>query len=394
MKQRVNLLSMAIGLLCLAYGALNLFNGRFTLYDLQVYYDAAGRLIDGASPYHTAFGLSSGFYKYSPSAAIFFIPLHVLGWMGARVVFFILIAGTLAAFFPRMVVCINRATGLTNNSIMLQTTLVALMLGGHLSRELLLGNVNWLLMLVLLFAFFTLEKRAGLSGVLLGFALAFKPHFAVLLPWYIVRKRYVELATAMLTLFVLFFLPAAGWGWAGNLDLLIEWFETMRMHNTGLAGSPNTLYGVPARLFGWEGQWPVVLTLALVAVMILAYVLRNFWLEATQSRLPASNMLMEFALIMALIPNLVHTDTEHFMWTFPLLVVVFGRLLDSSLAAPVRAALALVCILCALPYTLASPDLWGATRSQWLEQSGVLGWSNVVLVVMAIVLYRAPQATA
>jgi hypothetical protein len=373
-----------IAAVCIAFGVLNLVNDRFELWDLRVYYDAAGKLLAGESPYHQAFGLSSGFYKYSPAAAWFFAPLHVFGWMGARMIYYLVLVAAIAYGLPRLTDRIDRLHGFSNRKQGWVIATVALVLAGHLSRELFLGNVNWFLLLLTLATFFSLEKHPIRSGILLGVVLAFKPHFVVLLPWYVLRRRWKELSVALATLTVLFFAPAVFIGWDANTALLAEWGNTMLGHNAGLAESPNTLYGVPARVFGLTGSWPVIVTILVVALLILAFVLRNYWFEATRNAAAPVNLFAEYALIMALIPNLVHTDTEHFMWSFPLLAVLVFQLFSSALPTGKRSVAVALLILAAIPYTSATPDLWGVEGSRFLEQSGVLGWANVVIVALAL----------
>ncbi len=387
MKRSI-LLSVLLFALALGYGLLNAINGRFTMYDLQVYYDAAGQLMAGKSPYLQPFGLSSGYYKYAPIVALLFAPLHGLGWLGARLLFFGLIAASVAwylPFFTKKVLAVHRYTMVNSVAVALG---VALALFGHFSRELLLGNVNWLLMVMVLSAFFAIERKPLVSGVLLAIAIAFKPHFVVLLPWFVLRLRWVELASTLVTLVAVLVLPAAGFGWSTNLTLLAEWGSTMQQHNAALAESPNTFYGVPSRLFRWEGPLPVLLTIGLVALSVLALVLRNYWREATRNANTQANMLLEFSVIMALIPNIVHTDTEHFMWTFPLLVLVAAFVVDLRAAKKARWLVAGISMVLLIPYALATPDLWGAEGSRWLEQSGVLGWANFTFIVIALYAHQ------
>ncbi|MFT6411844.1 MAG: hypothetical protein ACJA15_002676, partial [Flavobacteriales bacterium] len=126
--------------------------------DLQVYYDAAMWLFDGESPYGKAFGLSSGYYKYSSSAALLFTPLHLLGWFSARVFFFLLISVSFASRIPQLIDWIQEQlqTKVNRNAVAL---LVVLSLVGHFSRELLLGNVNWLLLIWVFSGFILLKSK-------------------------------------------------------------------------------------------------------------------------------------------------------------------------------------------------------------------------------------------
>ncbi|MFT5957483.1 MAG: putative membrane protein YjdF, partial [Flavobacteriales bacterium] len=154
-KYRISILIFSLAVL---FGVLNMINGRFQMRDLQVYYDAAMWLFDGESPYGKAFGLSSGYYKYSSSAALLFTPLHLLGWFSARVFFFLLISVSFASRIPQLIDWIQEQlqTKVNRNAVAL---LVVLSLVGHFSRELLLGNVNWLLLIWVFSGFILLKSK-------------------------------------------------------------------------------------------------------------------------------------------------------------------------------------------------------------------------------------------
>ena len=74
-------------IICLAYYALETFNGRAQMADFRVYYDAANAFLNDTQLYGKAFGVSSGFYKYSPFACLPFVPLAVLPYNIASFIF-------------------------------------------------------------------------------------------------------------------------------------------------------------------------------------------------------------------------------------------------------------------------------------------------------------------
>lgn len=357
--------------------------------DLQVYYDAAGMLLKGESPYGQAFGLSSGFYKYSASAAVLFMPFHAIGWLATRIVFFVIISGSVAWFLPDLTNRFLRALQFDGTKWKSVVLFTALALGGHISRELLLGNVNWLLFLLVFSGFFLLRKSAGMAGLLLALALVFKPHFAVIVPWLVLRKEWKALLSLGAGIVVFLFLPSLGWGVDRNSALFTEWMQAMQAHNTSLAESPNTFYGMFYKLTGVNASWVVLLFLAVAAGAIFFWMLRHFKAEAhlraattpVHPALLRRNRLLEYATLLALVPNLVHTDTEHFMWTFPLLVTLAGawfRLTGEKVLIAVLTLIALI------PYTLNTPDLWGQQAAEFFDKGGVLGLSNVLLIALAL----------
>ena len=64
--------------LCLFFYILQNVNDRFWMNDLVVAYTAAQQLLSGQQIYGKAFGLGSGFYKYSPFTLFLFIPFAFL----------------------------------------------------------------------------------------------------------------------------------------------------------------------------------------------------------------------------------------------------------------------------------------------------------------------------
>lgn len=372
--------TIVLSLIILLYGGLNFINGRFDLFDFQVYYDACGKLLHGESPYHQAFGLSSGFYKYSPFAAWLFAPFHLLGWMGARILFFLIITIAIIAGLPWVVKkTLDFAVPTTpiQKGILL---LVAVTLGGHFSRELLLGNVNWLLFIAVFGAFAMLEKKPMFAGFLIGLALLFKPHFLVIVPWLVFRKELHVLVYTATTIAALLFLPAVYSGWGANLNLIFEWFGAMQAHNTSLVASPNTIY---SPFGGWVSDSVLVVgLLATVGFAVLSMMIYHFKIEKQKAELQKGNRLLEFSIILALIPNLVHTDTEHFMWTAPMIILASIYWFRSSGLEQV--GIAILWLACLIPYTLATPDIWGANTATWLQESGVLGLSNLVFIGLGI----------
>ena len=81
---------MGVAILCLGYYALEWTNGRAQMADFRVYYDAANALLHSDTLYGKAFGVSSGFYKYSPFACIPFIPLALLPYGLASALYYLL----------------------------------------------------------------------------------------------------------------------------------------------------------------------------------------------------------------------------------------------------------------------------------------------------------------
>ncbi|MDP5076373.1 MAG: DUF2029 domain-containing protein [Flavobacteriales bacterium] len=133
-------------LLPVLYLVLLFINHRFQLSDFNVYYGAADALMNGEQVYGKAFGLSSGFYKYSPEILVPFLPFALLKYDVAAVVFYLINTGII-------LLLLNEIKQTFFNSykwgreVWFFLIVTVLFFGDQLERELFLGNVNALLLL-------------------------------------------------------------------------------------------------------------------------------------------------------------------------------------------------------------------------------------------------------
>jgi hypothetical protein len=96
-------------------------------------------------------------------------------------------------------------------------------------------------------------------------------------------------------------------------------------------------------------------------------------------------MFVEFFTIIAFIPHLVNTDTEQFMWTWPLLTVMF-LLLQYTPQAKRSTYIGLLSI-AFVPLVLNSPDIVGRKLMLLFDEGGLLGLANLVLIGITLFLF-------
>ncbi|MDP4664897.1 MAG: DUF2029 domain-containing protein [Flavobacteriaceae bacterium] len=386
-SQQTRIFYLLSGILLLVFLALNMVNDRFEMWDLKVYYDALEQMKAGNSPYGQAFGLSSGFYKYSPMAAYLFYPLSLLGWTATKIIYYLLIGASMIVLLPKILLHVQTYLGRIPQakSILIPLMLLLLFLGGHLARELYLGNVNWLLFIGLLLVHKYRKSNGILSGLILGVLLAFKPHFVFILPWLVMRKEAKALLATGLSFGALLVMPALFLGWTENLNLLREWLLTMQGHNVALYDSPNTIYYLLSHLSLnlISGNTIIVLSLALVAFSILFWMMRHFRKEKEEPKLREVHSNLEFFTITALIPNLVHTDTEHFLWSTIIIALMILLTYQEK-----KRMLFGVMLLALIPFSLNTPDLWGRAGVELLNQSGSLGIANLLMILSTLFVFE------
>jgi hypothetical protein len=164
-----------------------------------------------------------------------------------------------------------------------------------------------------------------------------------------------------------------------SVALYSEWFCAMKEHS-GYLSSSHTIFSLlnyyagvqisPA--FGLAG-------LCSAAILLFGYFyFREKKGTNKKSKLELQPMIMFFFLLIALVPSLLITDTEHFLFSLPLIVFLIMKV-SSAKKAAWTALLVFVLIM----YGGNSSDLVGRTLAAKFETMGLLGISNLVLITLA-----------
>jgi hypothetical protein len=192
---------------------------RSELVDFEVYRIAAARAL-AAQP---LFRLDDGHYqyKYLPAFALVMAPFAWLPKALAEAAWFAL-SVAMAAWFVRMSLLTVPERRLSDNALI---WFALLLMGKFLVKEIAFGQTNILLGVVVLGAALAAHRGRPLAaGVLVGVGVFVKPYALVFVPWLIWVSGASALAAFSGVIAVGLLLPAAVYGWAGNLDLLASWY--------------------------------------------------------------------------------------------------------------------------------------------------------------------------
>jgi len=197
--------------------------------DFMAYYYAA-RVAMGLQAGHV-YGLASGigwpqFFRYPPLFLVLILPLGLLPyklsvavWAGFKCVALYLVARALGRRldFPR--------SGFW-------WLVPVLLCAGFWLQELILGNVQFLVFAVVAAGFLALERDESLGAFLLALGVTLKIWPLFFMPYVAVRKgaRAALLMAAFLGGLML--LPAAYFGWSGNIALIRDWTSQERSLST------------------------------------------------------------------------------------------------------------------------------------------------------------------
>ena len=369
-------------------------NNRFLMNDFQVYYYAAKAMVNNSQVYGLAFGGSNvGFYKYSPFALFYFIPLSFLPLQAAKIVFFIIISAAITCGFIIAAHIIQHASKRekpTSTGMLFVTFLIA---SSQLHRELHLGNVNMILLLLLLLMLkFILSGKQISAGIIFSIVLFIKPHFIILVPLFVLRKQYKLLFVTFSGVIIEVILPALIVGISRNMVLHNEWIQTMQAHNDTLNTYYNTIYSLlllvfkqlNVNIFPFPEKVVVIGLIIIVALVFGWFCQINIRKEKIfQTQQMGQSIWIEFLILVALVPNLVNTDTEHFLLSIPLIIYLIGLMNKTT---PIWFKISVIFSL--FLFGMNIHDLVGNTFSNWLSVYGILGLGNLLIIILSCIGYR------
>ena len=303
-----------IGVLLVA-AAIVAFAGRVgrAMPDFEVYRVAGARAVAGEELYRAEDG--HWLFKYLPAYAFAMAPLAMLPDPIARVLWF----SASAALLVFLVAQAWQLLPCPRSRATFVVSLTVIALGKFYARELLLGQSNvWLALLVLLAVGQWRAERRGVVGALLAAATLVKPYAVLFAPYLAARRQWRTLAVFSSCSVLILLLPAARYGWAGNLGLLAGWWETVTTSTApNLIGQDNiSIAGMYAKALGPGGMaaWLAAATSALVVVSVAGVLWRRPSLVLPEY--------LDAAVLLLLIPLLSPQG-----WDYVLLVATPGVML-------------------------------------------------------------------
>lgn len=396
--QKYKIYILALLVVFAGFATIELINKRFWLHDFQVYYDAATAFFLGNTVYCVSFGLSSGYYKYSPFALFIFFPFTLIPFAISKVIYFtflsLLIISTV--IFSNKLIIKNlffQSKQPSQNLILFLITIAFLQ---HIYFELHLGNINILLLFFILIGLhFILNKKQWIGGLFIALAILIKPHFIILIPLFLFRKQFISLASCLAALFFGLLIPSVYIGFKANTALLLQWKNAMMTHNDSPVSGQDTIYSWIYRILGNtindtnQGIF-VLIVLSFIALLVLLFILYNKKLESkslVNKRLEEKHFLFEYIVLVALIPNLTITDSEHFLFSVPLIAWIINYLFIKKPSY----IFAIITILILFLYGGNLRELVGKQASRWMTDTGILGLGNIILIGYSILLLNLKE---
>ena len=273
------------------------FQLRKDMTDFGVCYQAGQRIRAGETLYRPSDGHLQ--YKYAPLSAILFAPFSLLPHPTAAAAWFLVDLALLFACFALAYL----ALAPPRRPAAFVLGLAVLILGKFIGREFELGQVNLLILGLILAAFAAFQKhKDGWAGLFWALSLFFKPYALVFLPYFLLKKRYRLLASGAAAAAAGLALPAVFYGWNANGRMLGEWAGTLSQSTPVLleVGDNASLFAILAKHLG-RGPFTTGLFLALAALLAISVL----WLMVRSRRgTTACPEALDCAYLLVLIPLL------------------------------------------------------------------------------------------
>lgn len=368
------------GIFCFLFTALMVFveinNGKFWTNDFKVYYDATRDFFSGNDPYQTHYGLSSGYFKYPPTTLYFFGLVSWLPYFTAQLIHtFFLLASLILA------------TSLFHNAIFLPIAgndskryrgilyLAFVFIAIHIVREFHLGNINLMLLFLFVVGLTQMEKSNFTVAIFWSCMVILKPIVILAFIPLLFFKKW-RIIVWMAGFGIIFFLvPIVNVGWTGNIALWTNWFNAIGAHGDYII-SENSLTYLTNYYLGIKSAWlPSII--ALVVLVIFLY------LDAIKYQFSKQKILHHAIVLLAFTPNFFVTDTEHFLLSLPLLLLVIKLLVELK-----NKWFWIPFVLLIIPFSFNSNDLLGRNLSDYFDERGMLGIVNLGFIIFYLILSR------
>jgi len=345
-------------------------NGKFWTNDFVVYFEATKDYFSGNNPYEVNYGLDSGYFKYAPTTLYFFSPSVLLGFYSAQIVHTVLLAISLILSMWIMHRMFIAGEGWKKRMGLLYVGFA--LIAAHIAREFHMGNVNLLLLFFFCAGLFSLQKKKDVQvAIFWSIMIVLKPIVILaFIPLLFFHKWKVIFTMGGIGLIFLV-LPVLYSGFAGTQELWANWLGAISLHGE-LITSENSLTYLSERFIGLHSTWGASLFVLTVLIGLLVWIKLKF----------NSISLVEWVVVFfAFCPNFFVTDTEHFLLSLPLIMLLIKHLIVAN-----KLEYWLIFACAVFFFSLNINDLLGHAISNIIDENGLLGIANMTFIFLFLIV--------
>ena len=288
--RRTLLITLAVVLVAVAGYATARIKRDF--WDFEVYRQAGARVIAAEPLYRPDDGHYQ--FKYWPAFALAMVPFGAMPPEAGKVIWYALTTALIAVFIRQSI----RALPDRQSSVPFLTWWTLLVTGKFLVKELVNGQTNVLLGVLVLLALAAAQQGRLRAGVLVAAAAFVKPYALLFLPWLAVAQGIAAAGVAFAALVAGWIAPAVVYGWHGNLTLLADWYRTVVETTSANLLFPENI-SFAAMWAKWIGVGPAATGLAAASAIAGLAVAIVLWVRRGQISRPGY---LEISYLLLLIP--------------------------------------------------------------------------------------------
>lgn len=365
--------------------SLEIINHRFEMNDFKVYYLAGKAFFNNQEIYGVQFGLASGYYKYSPVFLLIFSPYLIFGYKTACILHaFILAIATILTLISAKEIyqkLINQSE-LQNRYLFIFAIFIIV---NHLFREIHLGNLNMILvMLICLGIQQILNEKRILPGFFIALAIFIKPYLIILAIPLLFHKKFGFLMSLGAWLGILLIAPITYLGFDKFILMNKHWIHEIFQHGAYLYSNhtfTSLIRHYVTETLNDHSHLYFLISFIFIYTLIYFTLLKKHSVKSEKNN--HTLLVFSYFILLALLPNILITDTEHFLYSTP--IILFSIY---SLESIQNTKLKIAFVVFSILYGINSPDILGKFLSGKFEDLGILGVANLGLIVTFILLQR------
>ncbi len=310
-------------------------NGRYWQSDFEVYYKSATRLLNSEVLYRI---IEDNFYryKYSPSAAMLFIPFTLIPFAYAKVFYTFFLS--LLIFF---IIHICNKLYLKNHffsqeKILIYIVCITVALATHFTRELHLGQANIIILFLFLLSLYIKEKKLFLSAFILTLSGFIKPYFLIFIMYYLYKKEFKYLIYIAISCAIIFIMPLMFYNITDLVNNFALWIGELKieaLRERTVIGAENvSIFTFFDKLFAASTTLEKNI-IHLVIITILSVFLIIFF-SITRKKLDHNlKIFYDYSIIIAIIPLLISNGRSIYIFALPLFIVIsFNKILINPIS--------------------------------------------------------------
>jgi len=356
-------------------------NGKFDTEDFKVFYMAGKALLSGGQVYGLSFGLYTGYYKYSPFILILLSSYTIFSFKTAAIIHFFLTTISAISIIILLEQLITRYLFKVKKHHIYTSFLILLSVLLHYVRDLHMGNINIILLFAMIIALkLSLESKEIAAGIIIALVIMTKPYFIILGIPFLIFKKYKTVISIAVSGILLTLSTAIIFGLSKSLNMHLNWFSAMLDHSNFL-DSPYTVISLLDFYFGLSISKSFGIPLFGIITLIISSYFFNISKKETTNEYNKS-LIFSYFILIGIIPNILITDVEHFLFSLPLISMVILYL--QQIKKYYWSILFMVAILI---YGGNSSDLIGNDLSIKVKLWGFVGIGNLMILGSAISVY-------